>query len=453
MTPTPPLNKIDRVSRELQQRFTRLPRRWPSNGVAAQLKRTPSVSSILSHKSTATSSSQDYQGYPHILKLPLEVLQTIAEFLPAPGDAIHFASTCRDIRGQLGPANRYFWFQMLKNKVSRYKKFNRRTNYHSVVLGHLAGRLKGCQRCLAQGKACDIRVAGIFYKSLCFDCKKLVFWDWHHARTKYPEIAFPETLKATCAAHGPCLHRPSIRIAHAVQIIEEQAIRSLQTFKQASQPEHRFLAKWNFRIDKLQELGTSIVLLSGFLTDFYSRLYTDFHVLKTPTQFRQFIELRFLEVASNPFAQFHSRYPHDLYEMLYATVVRLMCFRNSPYKVLSGETSVLTGDILYDLLGNNIVTSPFYPSTKKPMLLSKWIKDYISDHPEKGFRARTCLGRFTWCCFCRNGVFDKAGEMVISDLHLRTLHETAYSRQGIAEHIFKYHNHRFAQAWEWCPVQ
>ncbi|RVD88934.1 uncharacterized protein DFL_003098 [Arthrobotrys flagrans] len=365
MTPTPPLNKLERVSRELQQVFMSSPNRWPSNGLVCHQKPSSGTSiSSLSHNNTI------YEGHPYILKLPLEILQTAAELLPAPGDAINLACAY-----------------------------------------------------------------------------------WHHTRTKYPEIDFPENLKATCSSHNPCFHRPLIRIPHAVQIIEEKCIPSLPTFKTSCQPDHRFLSKWNFRLSKLQELGISIVLLTNFLTDFYTRLYTDFHTLKSPSQFRHFIEMRFLEIVSDPTTHFRSRYPRDLYEMFYTNVVRLTCFRSSPYKVLSAETAVSTGDILYELLGNNVVTSSFYPSTKKPLLLSRWIKDYVSDHPEKGFRARTCLGRFTWCCFCRSGLLDGAGESAVTDDHLHTLSETAYSRQGLAEHIFKYHNHRFAQMWEWCPVQ
>ncbi|KAF3227565.1 hypothetical protein TWF192_011023 [Orbilia oligospora] len=447
MTPTPPLNKLERISRELQEVFMKTPNRWPSNSFACQQK-----SSFYPRSSNFSDNNGTYKGNPCILKLPLEILQTIAGFLPAPGDAINLASTCSSLRTNLGPPNRLFWFQVLKRKVTKYRRFNRRTNYYSVVLDHLAGKLKGCQVCLFQGRNCDIRVSGIFYKSLCLDCKKQIFWDWHHTCAKYPEIDFPETFKATCSSHNPCLHRPSIRIRHAVQVIEEECIPSLPNFKSSSQPDHRFLSKWNFRLSKLQELGTSIVFLSNFLTDFYTSLYPDFHVLKSPAQFRHFVEMRFLEVVSDPTTHFRSRYPHDLYDLFYSTVVRLMCFRSSPYKVLSSETAVSTGDILYELLGNNIVTSTFFPSTKKPLILSKWIKDYVSDHPEKGFRSRTCLGRFTWCCFCRNGTFDRAAETVASDDHLQTLSETAYSRQGLAEHIFKYHNHRFAQTWEWCPV-
>ncbi|KAK6339953.1 hypothetical protein TWF718_009342 [Orbilia javanica] len=431
MTPTPPLNKLERVSRELQQVFMNSPNRWPSNGYVCQQKLGYMANNTISSPKSASPG-----GDPSILKLPLEILQMVADFLPTPGDAVHLASTCKTLRTQIGPGNRFFWFRVLRNKIARYRRFNLRTNYYSVVLDHLAGKFKGCQVCLSQGKNCDIRIS-----------------DWHHTRAKYPEIEFPETLKATCSAHNPCIHRPSIRISHAVQIIEEKCIPSLPTFKSSSQPDNRFLSKWNFRLSKLQELGTSIVLLTNFLNDFYTRLYTDFHVLKSPAQFRHFIEVRFLEIVSDPTTHFRSRYPRDLYEMFYATVVRLMYFRNSPYKVLSAETAVSTGDILYELLGNNVVTSSFYPSTKKPLLLSKWIKDYISENPEKGFRARTCLGKFSWCCFCKNGVFDNAGDTVTSDDNLHTLAETAYSRQGLAEHIFKYHNHRFAETWEWCPVE
>ncbi|KAK6352097.1 hypothetical protein TWF730_008928 [Orbilia blumenaviensis] len=449
MTPTPPLNKLERVSRELCTVFRKVPPRWPSNSLAALEKQYP-ISPI--HR---IRSSERYNGHPYLLSLPLEILQTIAAFLPTPGDAIQLACSSKVLYLQLGPSNRFFWFQILKDKMKKYKRFNGRTHYYSVVLNHLAGKLKGCQVCLTQGKNCEIRVAGVFYKTLCFDCKRQTFWgmNWHHTRMKYPEITFPETLKATCASHGLCLHLPSIRIIHAVQIIEEQTVPSLPSFKSASQPDHRFLSRWNFRLSRLQGLGTSIVFLINFLADFYARLYTDFHVLKTPAQFRHFLELRFLEIVSDPTTPLNSRHPQDLYEMLYRCAVRLTCFRNSPYKVLSTETAVLTGDILYDLLGNNIVTSTFFPTAKKPLLLSKWIKDYVSDNPAKGFRSRACVGRFTWCCFCRRGVFDRAGDTATSDTHLQTLHETAYSRQGLAEHIFKYHNHRFAQNWEWSPVQ
>ncbi|KAK6499145.1 hypothetical protein TWF481_011716 [Arthrobotrys musiformis] len=444
MTPTPPLNKLERVSRELQQVFMNSPTRWPSNSLACHQK---------SCSSSIVDFDNSHEGHAYILNLPLEILQTIAGFLPKPGDAIHLAGSCKTLRTQLGPQNRYFWFRILKDKIQKYKRFNRRVNYYNIVLDHLAGKLRGCQVCLSQGKNCDIRISGIFYKSLCLLCKKDIFWDWHHTRAKYPEIDFPETLKATCSSHNPCLHRPSIRIKHAVQIIEEESIPSLPTFKSSSQPDHRFLSKWNFRLSTLQQLGTSIVLLTNFLSDFYTRSYVEFHVLKSPAQFRHFMEARFLDIVSDPTTHFRSRYSHELYELLYSTVVRLTCFRNSPYKVLSEEVSDAAGDILYDLLGTNVVNSSFYGAMKKPMILSKWIKEYISDDLYKGFRARCYQGRFTWCCFCRNGIFDIAGETVVSQENLRNLGETAYTRQGLAEHIFKYHNHRFAQTWEWCPVE
>ncbi|KAF3930317.1 hypothetical protein ABW19_dt0201953 [Dactylella cylindrospora] len=434
------MDRLASIFQEAQKNVSNVPARvsWnPSTKLPRPIKRQKLQST------TPQASPMEVPSRVKITDLPLEILTMISEAASAPGDAVNLASACKSLRNSLGPRNRLLWYNRLRVSLrSRFRKFSKRTNYYTIILDHLAGRRKGCQVCLTQGRICDVSIGRIHHKTLCLDCKNRLFWDWNHVTTKYPEITFPETLRATCSTRGYYLPRSSIKISHAIVIIEEQ---SKKSYRIASGHEQRFAHQWASKIQTLQQLGPAVYYLTNAITEAYTRVYKRFHILKSPTNFKVFIEARFIESISNPGQHFE----YCINETLISDAIKVLEICNKGDLCL--EVSRMTGAILLELVGDPTPTLRRYRLHQKPIALSDWIKEYVENNPEKAFRTKGSKGRFTKCCFCTNKEFEDTltcGER--TDDSVLDLQMALYSRQGLAEHIFYCHNGKFAGKWEWC---
>ncbi|EPS38002.1 hypothetical protein H072_8282 [Dactylellina haptotyla CBS 200.50] len=399
--------------------------------------------------------------------LPLEVLEKIAENLPLPKDKIFLASACKTLRVSLGASNRYLWYTFLKSKMKgpTIQHFNPRGRYYSTVLHHLAGKGKGCQNCLEQSKNlnCDIIIGGILYKTLCRSCSEPEFWDWTATVLKYPDINFPVTLQGICGTHEHCFRRMCIKISHAIPIIEEQAIEPLRLYELASKPHNRFLAQWNQRIQLTQKMGAIVTRLISRIIDCYEKEYGAYHILKSPDSFRAILEECFFKIVF-PGVRVQSRadpdrvLPHDGYELLKERMMWIT--GHYAYGDDNGAEEILKITphfVMHAFLGHKNPSIGYDTPESRPWMIQGWIEKYLdNERPKNRFRSRACrVNYMTRCCFCKQGVFDQVSgiDEFSTPEEKRVVSSEQYTRYELAEHIFRKHNKRFAEEWEWCPLR
>ncbi|KAJ6263840.1 hypothetical protein Dda_2412 [Drechslerella dactyloides] len=436
----------------------------PSNGITVPLTHVPH-SGLHKHPADGSLYRQPATSSPisRLESLPLEVLENIAMFLPISGDKVNLAWTSGALRHQLGVHNRYLWFRTLRSANEEFQKYDCTLDYYKIVLNRRNEEAIGCESCLASKNISVgvITIAGIRYKLVCRQCRDLEFWEWSSTIWNYPEINFPSSLMATWDFNGTGCG-VYIRIQDAARIIERHAVPSDES---ASQPEFRFLAKWNRSINQTQYLGSAIVLGVSHLVKLYqSERFSYLHVLKSPEAFRGCIERLFLELSDNPAGPFH--YSAELYQVLlhYARRIAYWYLYDHVDTFAKGESIMLINQLLDDHMSpywlrfsefslsendDNCDEELIHDSGLPCSLLRIWIKEHAIRriYGEDSYFSSQNLP--TKCCFCAAEPLERPlegnwGERCppMEPLKKRT------RRQNIL-HILQNHNSQFKSTWKW----
>ncbi|KAK6352727.1 hypothetical protein TWF696_004730 [Orbilia brochopaga] len=402
---------LNRYSKDLQRQFAARRPPWkgflrsgPQPGVYWKPKRPTHESQCPRDELPSPPSNSPLES------LPLELLENIAEALPTARDKVYLASTSKALRVQLGRDNNRFWHRAL-SKVVKYKKYNSEIDYHAKVLDFLAGKEKGCYRCLSRVSTCDLLIDDKQYKTVCSACRYIDFRDYIEIVNKYPEMQFPDNLKAVCH-HKREVHVPLIHIDVVRRIIKEQNI--LRNERLVTQPDFRFLAHWNKAVSHIHNLGTANVLLIHRLLEHYeTEPYEKYHVIKSPEEFRKFMEAVVLAPLMQPAGPFI--YPTELYQLVHISANFIA--HSSSESTVTELADAQAARLIAVLLDEGSTTASIFdpPNLQRAFLLPIWIREYIADNSHKMFRERKYKGKSSRCCFCVAGQFDRILEDDVSE--------------------------------------